>query len=134
MNNNNQGNVKQQVNVHANTGNNSCQDNVGGCDIRTGDAIIWTKLVANLNNNFTFVGNVQLPTPEVPEEPETPVTPEQPGEVEQPQPQVLGESVERPQAVLAAATLPMTGGINLALLGLALIGGGLSLRLKKANA
>ena len=137
VNNTNYANVNQEVNVHANTGGNTCNANIGDCQITTGNATIWTQLVANLNNNFTFIGKVQLPTPEVPEQPETPVTPEQPvqpEEVERPQPQVLGESVERPQAVLAAATLPMTGGINLALLGLALIGGGLSLRLKKASA
>src|SRR5690606_22960276 len=72
VNNTNNANVNQQVNVVANTGNNTCTANVGGCDIVTGTATIWTQLIANLNNNFTFIGNVQLPTPEEPEEPETP--------------------------------------------------------------
>lgn len=135
VNNTNNAIVNQNVNVQANTGHNTCDANIGDCRITTGDATIWTQLVANLNNNFTFIGNVQLPTPETPEEPETPATPEQPEQPEETeQPQVLGESIERPQAVLAASTLPMTGGFNLALLGLALIGGGLSLRLKKTQA
>lgn len=138
VNNTNNATVNQNVNVNANTGNNTCDANVGDCKITTGNATIWTQLVANLNNNFTFIGNVQLPTPETPEEPVTPETPEQPVQpevVEKPEPEVLGESVERqPQAVLAATTLPMTGGANLTLFGLVLLGGGLLLRFKKAQA
>lgn len=128
VNNTNDATVNQTVNASANTGGNSCTGNIGGCQITTGDATIWTRLIANLNNNFTFIGNVQLP------QPETPVVPVDPTPSIPSTPSVLGESVSRDNMVLAAA-LPNTGGQSMGLLGLGLLltGAVLTVRLKKAT-
>jgi LPXTG-motif cell wall-anchored protein len=126
--NNNEANINQYVNVSANTGSNTCNRNVGGCDIKTGDVTVTTTLVANANWNFTIIGNVGvIEKPSTPETPETPTTTEQPK---------AGPNPATP-AVLAAVTtngqggvLPNTGAGDVTWIGLALIAAGALLRRK----
>lgn len=123
--NNNTANINQSVNVNANTGNNTCNNNVGSCDIKTGDVVVTTTLLVDANFNFTIIGNVGTPVdPEPTPEPVTPVTPEEPKAADNSQ-------------VLAAETsnvLPSTGAGNYAVIGLALLAAGALLRRKSQTA
>jgi hypothetical protein len=124
--NNNASNVNQTVNVDANTGNNTCQSNIGSCDIVTGDVVVNTTLLVDANWNFTIIGNVgNMPTPEVPQQPSDP----------QPQagpslnsPAVLAAVTTNRNVLAASASLPSTGAANFGLFGLALLAGGVLLR------
>jgi len=126
--NNNVSNVNQAVNVNANTGNNQCNRNVGGCDIVTGDVVVNTTLLVDSNFNFTVIGNVQLP--QTPEQPSTTPTEQAPEAAPAAsQPEVLAAVTTTP----STGTLPDTGANNFGLFGLALVLGGLALR-RKATA
>lgn len=53
--NNNSANIQNNINVQANTGGNTANDNSGDASISTGDAIAWANIFNFVNNNI--VGN-----------------------------------------------------------------------------